>query len=96
MRRQDAGHIVNVASVVGKRASPFCAAYVASAARLGRFDQAWSEMLRAYDRNSNWPLPGDCRVALVDYRCPEGQRTEYADYPEALRAFLVQQGYIER
>ena len=73
-----------------------CAVYVASAARLGRFDQAWSEMLRSYDRNSSWPLPGDCRVALVDYQCPEGQRTEYADYPEALRAFLVQQGYIER
>lgn len=30
MRRQGAGHLVNVASVVGKRASPFRAAYVAS------------------------------------------------------------------
>jgi short-subunit dehydrogenase len=30
MRRQESGHIVNVASVVGKRASPFRAAYVAS------------------------------------------------------------------
>jgi short-subunit dehydrogenase len=30
MRRQGGGHIVNVASVVGKRASPFRAAYVAS------------------------------------------------------------------
>ena len=30
MRRQAGGHIVNVASVVGKRASPFRAAYVAS------------------------------------------------------------------
>jgi short-subunit dehydrogenase len=30
MRRQGAGHIVNVASVVGKRASPFRSAYVAS------------------------------------------------------------------
>jgi short-subunit dehydrogenase len=30
MRRQRAGHLVNVASVVGKRASPFRAAYVAS------------------------------------------------------------------
>jgi short-subunit dehydrogenase len=30
MRRQGAGHVVNVASVVGKRASPFRAAYVAS------------------------------------------------------------------
>jgi NAD(P)-dependent dehydrogenase (short-subunit alcohol dehydrogenase family) len=30
MRRQGAGHVVNVASVVGKRASPFRAAYVGS------------------------------------------------------------------
>ena len=30
MRRQRGGHIVNVASVIGKRASPFRAAYVAS------------------------------------------------------------------
>src|SRR5262245_11153932 len=30
MRRQGQGHIVNVASVIGKRASPYRAAYVAS------------------------------------------------------------------
>ncbi|HZS33262.1 MAG TPA: SDR family oxidoreductase [Methylomirabilota bacterium] len=34
LRRQGGGHIVNVASVVGKRASPFRAAYVASKAAL--------------------------------------------------------------
>ena len=40
MRRQGAGHIVNVASVVGKRASPFRAAYVASKFALVGFSEA--------------------------------------------------------
>ena len=34
-----------------------CAAYVASAARIGQFDKAWAEMLKAYDRKSSWDLP---------------------------------------
>ena len=73
-----------------------CAAYVASAARVGQFDKAWAEMLGAYDRQSDWPLPADCRVALVDSQCPQGQAIEYANYPDALRAFLVRGGYIPR
>jgi hypothetical protein len=73
-----------------------CAAYVASAARAGRFDAAWAEMLQAYDRDFDWPLPGGCRVALIDLQCPEGQAIEYDNYPDALRAFLLEQGYLVR
>ena len=73
-----------------------CAAYVASAARVGRFDTAWAEMLGAYDRHSDWTLPTGCRVALVDHQCPQGQAIEYGNYPVALRAFLIEQGYIAR
>jgi short-subunit dehydrogenase len=40
MRRQGSGHIVNVASVIGKRASPFRAAYVASKFALVGFSEA--------------------------------------------------------
>jgi len=40
MRRQGSGHIVNVASVLGKRASPFRAAYVASKFALVGFSEA--------------------------------------------------------
>ncbi|HEV8674263.1 MAG TPA: SDR family oxidoreductase [Methylomirabilota bacterium] len=40
MRRQRSGHLVNVASVVGKRASPFRAAYVASKFALVGFSEA--------------------------------------------------------
>ena len=71
-----------------------CSAYVAAAARVGRFDEAWAEMLRAYDRTSDWGLEGNCRVDLVDGECPAGQEQNFATYPEALRQFLIDTGYI--
>lgn len=71
-----------------------CAAYVATAARVGRFDEAWAEMLRAYDRTSDWGLEGVCRVPLVDGECPAGREQSFATYPEALRQFLIDTGYI--
>jgi short-subunit dehydrogenase len=46
MRRRQAGHIVNVASVIGKRASPFRAAYVASKFALVGFSEALRMELR--------------------------------------------------
>jgi hypothetical protein len=73
-----------------------CAAYVAAAARVGRFDQAWGEMLRAYDPRSRWDLPTDCASALVDRQCPENSVLRFRDYPDALRHFLAAQGYISR
>ncbi len=73
-----------------------CAAFVASATRLGRFDQAWAEMLRAYDRNSDWELPVECRVPSVNGLCPEADSIVSRDYPTALRAFLVRNDYIPR
>lgn len=74
-----------------------CAGYVASAARAGQFASAWAVMLRAYDRNSGWELPGGCRVRLDSGgECPPASVIRYTNYPDALRAFLVRQGYITR
>lgn len=64
MRRRGAGHIVNVASVVGKRASPFRAAYVASKFALVGF----SEALRIELRGEG------IHVTCV---CPIGTATEF-------------------
>jgi short-subunit dehydrogenase len=64
MRRQGTGHIVNVASVVGKRASPFRAAYVASKFALVGF----SEALRMELRGTG------IHVTCV---CPIGTATEF-------------------
>jgi short-subunit dehydrogenase len=64
MRRQGRGHIVNVASVLGKRASPFRAAYVASKFALVGF----SESLRMELRGTG------IHVTCV---CPVGTATEF-------------------
>jgi hypothetical protein len=74
-----------------------CAAYVAAAARLGNFDTAWGEMLRSYQRDSDWELPVGCKVEVPDQQaCPQAQVIHYRDYPDALRNFLVENGYIAR
>ncbi len=66
MWRQGGGHIVNVASVVGKRASPFRAPYVASKFALVGFSEALRMELR--------------REAIhVTCICPIGTATEFHD-----------------
>jgi hypothetical protein len=71
-----------------------CAAYAAAAARLGSFETAWPVVLGAYQRNSDWTYPGPCRTALVDGACPEGEQVRFDTYPEALRWFLGDVGYL--
>ena len=74
-----------------------CAAYAADAARLGRFDAAWREILVHYDRIDGWPLPTGCRSAFVDdEQCAEGETITYPNFPAALRAFLVRTKYLAR
>lgn len=63
-----------------------CAGYAASAARLGQFDEAWRQILTAYDRKMpQWP--DACSDTPRPTPC-------YSDYPTALRAFLTKQGYL--
>lgn len=69
MRRQRDGHIVNVASVVGKRAVPFLAAYAASKFAV----VGLSEALRMELRRDG------IRVTSV---CPIGTATEFRDVAE--------------
>jgi short-subunit dehydrogenase len=66
LRRQRAGHVVNVASVVGKRASPYRAAYVASKFAL----VGLSEALRMEVASEG------IHVTCV---CPIGTATEFHD-----------------
>ena len=69
MQRQRGGHIVNVASVVGKRASPFRAAYVASKFALVGFSEALRMELRGEG----------IHVTTV---CPIGTATEFHEAEE--------------
>lgn len=70
-----------------------CAGYVAAAARVGFFRDAWAEMLNAYDADFDWALPPGCQVS-TDVPCPESQQIQYDSYPEALYHFLIDTGYI--
>ena len=72
-----------------------CAAYVAEAARVGKLEQAWSEMLSGYDATQDWDWPQGCWVS-DENGCPSGQEIVYKSYPEALLAFLRRNGYIAR
>lgn len=63
------------------------AGYVAQKALLGEYQQAWKFMLANYDRVSDWGLAmykGDREVG------------KYPNFPTALRAFLIEQGYLDK
>jgi len=72
-----------------------CAAYAASAARLGRFESAWPEIERAYERGGDWIYPGDCGDGVAADGCAPERMVRY-DFPTALRRFLVRHGYLPR
>jgi hypothetical protein len=64
-----------------------CAAYVATAARLGRREDAWRFMLDHYNRKSDWGLE-DCALRDGKGNCLADIR--YKSYPDSLAAFLQQ------
>lgn len=73
-----------------------CAAYVASAARIGKEREAWAEMLRHYDRTTDYDLPPKgCRGKPAYVQdCPTGDEIQYSSYPDALRTLLTEYGYL--
>lgn len=72
-----------------------CAGYVAAAARAGRFDAAWRFMLSHYERSSTWGTEDACRVGVDNPdACPADQRVSFSGYPDALRYYLTEWGYL--
>ncbi len=61
------------------------AGYVAQKILLGQYQQGWEFMLKNYDHQSDWGL-----------EIYEGERKvgQYPDFPTALKAFLIQTGYL--
>jgi uncharacterized protein YecT (DUF1311 family) len=76
-----------------KHGNGACAAFVADASRLGLYGWAWRIMLASYDSTSHWTWPAECLVAGAN-PCPAGQARTYASMPDALAAFLLQDGYV--
>lgn len=70
-----------------------CPSYVASAARVGRIDEAWADMVRSYSATEDWEYPTGCTIKTKS-ECPEASRIVYKSYPEALLAFLKEHGYV--
>lgn len=70
----------------------FLAAYVANKALIGELDDSWQTMLKYYDRESDWGL-SDCLEYDDQSNCLN--EVKYDSYPDALRAFLVEAGYID-
>jgi hypothetical protein len=80
--------------VKGKNAA--CAAFVASASRLGRREWAWGIMLTHYKRATDWDFPTKCRVKRVNDLCPPGQTEQFREFPDALAWFLTDTGYTRQ
>jgi hypothetical protein len=61
------------------------AGYVAQMLLLGEYEQGWAFMLTHYDRTSDWGL-----------EIYEGEQSigRHPDFPTALKAFLIEQGYL--
>ncbi|SCZ06271.1 S1C family serine protease [Microvirga guangxiensis] len=76
------------------RSNGFLAAWVATKAIVGEFDDGWNRMLPLYDRGTDWPLT-ECTVARVGGSCPDGKERTI-EFPVALRKHLEEEGYIPR
>ena len=78
-----------------KHKNAACAAFVATASRLGRHEWAWNIMMSNYRRSTDWNFPMKCKVALVKDACPPGQSEQFGEFPDALSWFLTDTGYVK-
>jgi hypothetical protein len=63
------------------------AGYVAQKILLGEYQQGWNLMMARYDRKSDW--------GLAIYR-GDKEIGKYPNFPTALKAFLMNQGYLDQ
>ncbi len=63
------------------------AGYVAQKILLGEYEEGWKFMLANYDRTSDWGLEIYQGEEVVG---------KYLDFPTALRAFLIEKGYLDK
>ncbi|PSB24992.1 hypothetical protein [Stenomitos frigidus] len=63
------------------------AGYVAQKALLGEFQQGWDLMLANYDRTSDW--------GLTRYNSEGRETGRYPNFLAALKALLIQRGYLK-
>ena len=71
-----------------------CAGYVATAARVGKLEEAWRVMLASYSKDNSWTFPAPCKVTTTE-DCPENEMSIFETYPESLQWFLGEAGYTD-
>ncbi len=76
----------------GSDRNSWLAAQAATRLRLGEAD-ALTKAEAEHDKTADWGLES-CVVEMTDGICPEGKQTKLT-FPEALSAFLTEQGYLE-
>jgi len=76
-------------------ASPngFLAGYVANKDLVGELFDGWERMKQRYDASSDWGL-SECKGDLDDKGKCLGIEIIHKTFPEALRAFLIETGYL--
>ena len=70
----------------------FLAGWVAAKILVGQGQDAWPTMLKTYDRAPDFG-PQECLTGRATVSCPDDKRVR-VDFPIALKAFLVEHGYI--
>lgn len=70
----------------------FLAGWVAAKMLAGQGPDAWPTMLKSYDRTPDFG-PQECLTGRATVSCPDDKRVR-VDFPIALKAFLVEHGYI--
>lgn len=71
----------------------FLAGYVANKSLVGELYDGWDRMIQRYDASSDWGLK-ECKGDYDENGKCLGREIVYASFPEALRAFLVETGYM--
>jgi hypothetical protein len=64
------------------------AGYVAQKILLGQYEEGWKFMLANYDKTSDW--------GLEIYDQNSNVTGKYANFPAALKAFLIETGYLDK
>lgn len=71
----------------------FLAAYVANKSLAGELFDGWNRMLLRYNQNEKWGLTV-CAAGYDDNGNCKAKEIVYDSYPQALRAFLIETGYL--
>ncbi len=61
---------------------------------MGELYDGWDRMTQRYDASSDWGMK-ECKGDLDGNGKCLGQEIAYSSFPEALRAFLIDAGYIK-